>query len=99
MIRKYPAGDQELDTRTAAKRDGPPKLGSFGAIVYVYKLQLESVRQTNPKGDSNGWLYHPVDTPEEASYWLAFYKSQTVVTRQTPNPRYEDAWFVPRTSP
>lgn len=96
MIRKYPTGDQERDARVAPKRDGIPKFGEFGTIVYVYRLALESKVQTNMKDyGSKGYLYHPVDTAEEAIEWLKFYRSKSQVNGFEKRPLYEDAWFVP----
>ena len=95
MIRKYPTGDQDRDAMVTPKRDGKPKFGKFGTIIYVYRLALESKVQTNLKGESRGYLYHPVDTPEEATEWLEFYKTRTQFNGFEQRPLYEDAWFVP----
>jgi hypothetical protein len=96
MIMKYPAGDDDRDTRIAPKRDTRETYGEFGAIVYVYRLALESAVQTNMKGHNKGWIYHPVDTPEEAVYWLNYYKSKSTVSPYSRRPLYSGAWFVPR---
>lgn len=95
MIRKYPTGDQERDARLAPKRDGIPKFGTFGTIIYVYRLALESKIQTNMKDQGRGYFYHPVDSAEEASEWLSFYQAQTQMNGFERRPLYEDAWFVP----
>lgn len=95
MLRRYPAGDIDRDHRISAKRDGKPRMGLFGMIVYTYRLALESQHQTNIKPRNQGRLYHPVDTVEEAQYWLNYYKSQTTTVSYEPRPLYEDAWFVP----
>jgi len=97
IIRKYPAGDTEKDRKLAPKRDTNPTYGNFGAIVYVYKITLEPSVGTSEK-HSQGTLYHPVDTPEDASFWLNFYKQQTTIFPGSNNskPVYVDAYFVPR---
>jgi hypothetical protein len=95
MLRKYPAGDFERDHKLAPKRDGEVKLGKFGAIVYTYRLALESQHQTNIKPQNQGRLYHPVDNAEEASYWLDFYRKKTVAKHYEPKSLYESAWFIP----
>lgn len=95
MIRKYPAGDTDRDHRISAKRDGIPKFGAFGTVVYTYRLALESKHQSNIKPRNQGRLYHPVDTAEEAEYWLDYYKSKTTTVSYEPRPLYEDAWFIP----
>lgn len=95
MIRKYPTGDNDRDARVAPKRDGPPKFGTFGTIVYTYRLSLESQHQTNIKPRNQGRLYHPVDSPEEAAEWLEYYKNKTTIKGYERRPQYEDAWFVP----
>jgi len=87
-IRKYPAGDQDRDTRLAPRRSTNPTFGEYGAIVYVYKLSLEPPKHA-------GKFYHPVDTPEEAVEWLAFYKKQTEIKSWRSYPLYIDAYFVP----
>lgn len=88
MIRKYPAGDQDRDARLAPRRDTNPSMGEFGVIVYIYKLSLEAPEHA-------GRFYHPVNTPEEATEWLAFYTAQTVPKPWNNYPLYVDAWFVP----
>jgi len=101
MIRKYPAGNQDKDHKVAPKRDTNPTFGDFGAIVYVYRLALEPIKSKSNKYVP-GKLYHPVDTPEEASYWLNFYKEKTVVRRRgdyNAKPEYVDAYFVPKGEP
>lgn len=97
MIRKYPAGNQEKDHRIAPRRDTNPTFGEFGAIVYVYRLSLEPVKSRSNKYVP-GKLYHPVDTPQEASFWLAYYQERTEVKRGDYNakPEYVEAYFVPR---
>ena len=95
MIRKYPAGNQERDTRISARRDTNPTFGEFGAIVYIYRLALEYT-QPRSNQDVQGKLYHPVDTPEEASYWLNYYKKRTETYPWDSKPEYVDAYFVPK---
>jgi hypothetical protein len=95
MIRKYPAGNLDRDHRVAPKRDGEVKMGEFGTIVYTYRLALESQHQSNLKPRNQGRLYHPVDSPEEATYWLEFYRSKTVARHYEPKALYDSAWFVP----
>lgn len=88
MIRKYPAGDHDRDTRWAPKRNTNPTFGEYGAIVYIYKLSLEHPSDA-------GKFYHPVDTSEEASYWLDYYTEQTKIYSWRTYPLYIDAYFVP----
>jgi len=88
-IRKYPAGDQDRDTRVAPKRDGHVSMGSYGTIVYTYKLTLERPMFA-------GRLYHPVETYDDAVKWLAYYKSATQIKGFVNAPLYVQAWFVPR---
>ncbi len=95
MIRRYPARDILRDYRMATRRDGEPRFGKFGTIVYVFRLAMESTYQTNLKPQNHGKLYHPVDTPEEASYWLDYYRDQTTIIGFVPQPLYERAWFLP----
>jgi hypothetical protein len=95
MIRKYPTGDNDRDARIANKRDGPEKKGSFGAIVYTYRLSLESHHQTNMKPRNMGRLYHPVNSPEEAAEWLEYYRSQATINGFERRPLYESVWFIP----
>lgn len=96
MIRRYPVSDRELDARIAAKRDTRETYGEFGAIVYVYRIALERDSYTNVKGSNQGKLWHPVDTPEEAQYWLEYYRERTRVRGFDRKPLYESAVFVPR---
>ena len=95
MLRRYPAGDIDRDHRISAKRDGVPKFGTFGTIVYTYRLALESQHQSNIKPRNQGRLYHPVNSAEEATYWLQYYKSRTTTVSYEPRPLYENAWFIP----
>lgn len=87
-IRKYPAGNQDRDTSIAPKRDSHMTFGTFGVIVYTYRLALE------PK-QLEGKLYHPVETAAEASYWLDYYKKKTQIIGFVARPEYEEAYFVP----
>lgn len=99
MIRNYPGGDQELDRLLAAKRDGPVKMGAFGTVVYVYRIALEPEQRTNiPTWSRNQLrLYHPVNTPEEATEWLEYYKSKTRVMSYDRRPTFIRAYFIPAT--
>lgn len=94
-IRKYPAGDQDRDHRLSPRRDTNPTYGEFGAVIYVYRLSLEPLQGTSSKYVP-GKLYHPVDTPEEASYWLSYYLEKTRPTQWQAKPEYVDAYFVPK---
>jgi len=95
MIRRFPAGDFDRDHRIAPKLDGEVKLGEFGAIVYTYRLAMESVHQSNVKPRNKGRRYHPVDTPEEAEFWLNHYRQRTIPRHFEPRALFEDAWFIP----
>lgn len=94
-IRKYPVGDQDRDHRISAKRDTNITFGDFGVVVYVYRLALEPVKSRSNKY-VKGELYHPVDTPEDATYWLNYYKEKTQPSAFSKRPEYVDAYFIPK---
>lgn len=96
MIHRYPPGDNDRDARVAPRRDTRETYGDFGAVVYTYLLAFENEHQTNQQSRNQGRLYHPVDTPEEASYWLDFYQKKTKVIGFNRRPVYKDVYFVPR---
>lgn len=79
----------------APKRGAKPKLGIFGAVVAVYRLAFDSIQQA----DTDGRLYFPVDTPDEAESLLSELKKQTEEKQRedfyVPRPLYERVYFIP----
>lgn len=94
-IRKYPTANNDRDARVAPKRGAKEKLGLFGSVVAVYRLAFESVQQA----DTDGKLYFPVDSEEEAEEVLNELKKQTEEKQREdfimPRPLYERVYFIP----
>lgn len=94
-IRKYPSANNDRDAIVAPKRGAKPKLGTFGAVVAVYRLAFESVEQS----DTNGKLYFPVDSESEAVALLTELQKETEEKQREdfimPRPLYEKVYFVP----
>lgn len=91
ILRHYPSVYDDRDTRVAPRRDGPVKLGIFGAVVAVYRLAFDSIQQA----DTDGNLYFPVDTAEEASSLMEELRNKSVNDYVVQRPLYERVYFIP----
>lgn len=91
ILRHYPSVYNDRDARVAPKRNGPVKLGTFGAVVAVYRLAFDSESQA----DSDGKLYFPVDSAEEAEEVLNKLNSENVVDYVVQRPLYQKVYFIP----
>lgn len=91
ILRHYPSVYNDRDARIAPKRGGPVKLGTFGAVVAVYRLAFDSVSQA----DSDGRLYFPVDTEEEANEMITKLNNENIVDYVVARPVYEKVYFIP----
>jgi len=85
---KYPFGDNEDDYSIIAKRNALPAVGEFGTIVYHHRAAFESLAQA-------GTLYYPVDTLEEAEFWLNEFSTKTITIAGISNILYSNVYFLP----
>lgn len=91
MIPKFPLGDRDWDFDIVARRNGAPKYGEFGTIVYLFRASLETPAEA-------GTLYHPVDSWEEALHWLEYYRDHTTYASGNKQKTYHAAYFEPTPS-
>lgn len=73
---------RDKDRLLAPKLDRGKKFGTYGMIV----IQVNWYYPIIP-----GELYHPVDNAEEASYWVDFYKNNSIPNKAD----VKSAYFVP----
>lgn len=91
ILRHYPIVYNDRDARIAPKRGGPVKLGTFGSVVAVYRLAFDSVDQA----DSDGRLYFPVDSEQEAVDLLQELESKNIIDYVVKRPLYQKIYFIP----
>lgn len=91
ILRHYPSVYNDRDARTAPKRNGPIKLGTFGSVVAVYRLAFDSFTQA----DTDGRLYFPVDSEEEAVSVIQELENKNVIDYVVQRPLYQRIYFIP----
>lgn len=93
----YPAGDVQLEERLRKMR-GFKRFGEFGAVVCVFRAQFESRARIDYQPSpisTDGAIYIPVDTQEEAEETMEFLKYYTYTSNEKPYAPFDHVYFVP----
>lgn len=86
-LRRFPLYDEEFDygVKGVKGSSSVTAKGNFGTIVYRHRSPFEQYGQK---------MYHPVDTEEDARYWISYYRTTQITFEGLTYCMYSDVYLV-----